>query len=354
MSADETLTAIRRLLGQDLPSGPTFGEIWARYWRAEGRHLGSFRVIALRGRMVLEYWRSRPSLACTTDEAEVYRDARMATRTRTGRPPRPATVNRELAAARRALQWALEQRPPLLPYNPLAAVTMAPEDNVRHSRIETEADLQRLLDAADPVERAAILLHVDCGPRRGEVLSLQWSQVFLLKGRRPIIQLWETKNGDPRRIGISRRAYDAIQALPRVDRYIFVGRSPGRYRTSEAPIRPGTHLSPDAFCRRFHRLCIRAGVLGPDGKPLNLHDLRHTFAFRSSVLFRIPEGVAMRQGGWKTRSAWDRYGIESDEERAMLYDAIDAGIQEQVRAVREHTDPVAHTSAQSPTDKKVK
>lgn len=355
MSADDTLTAIRRLLGQDAPSGPTFGEIWARYFKAEGRHLKSSSVVAWRGRMLLEAWRTRPTLACDVEAAEAYRDLRMSSPTRQGDAPKPATVNRELACARRALQWALEHRPQLLPYNPLAGVAMADEDNVRHSRIETEADLQRLLEHADPLERAAILLYVDCGPRRMEVLSLQWSQLLMLHGRRPMIQLWDTKGGEPRRIGISMRAFEAVQALPRADRYIFVGRAPGRYRGgNEAPIRPGTHLSADSFCKRFQRLCVRASVLGPDGKPFTIHDLRHTFAFRSSVLFQIPEKVAMKQGGWKTRSAWDRYGIESDEERAMLYDAIDAGIQEQVRAVRQHTITRAHTSVQSPTDKKVK
>lgn len=344
-----TLDAIRRLLGEDAAShGPTFAAAWRRYFRAEGRKNDTARDIERRGRLLCAFLGDDPALSFTAERAEDYRELRRDEKRnrelygKAGVPfrhlPRPATVNREIECAKRALEWCLEQRPPVLAYNPLASAKAEPERNIRKSRLGGEEDVQRILGAADPTERAALLLYVDAGARRAEVLSLQWSQIFMGRDSRgrdqPVIQLWDTKNQDNRRIGISWRAYEAIQALPRLDRHVFPGRVPGAYGGREAPVRPGTHLGPDAFLRRMKRLFVRAGVTGPDGQPLRIHDLRHTFAYFGRVIHRAAERALMAQGGWKTRSAFDRYGISDDDERALLYDQINKSIEREESRVR--------------------
>ncbi len=326
------------------PVGPTFREIWVRYFREEGRGNDTAKDIERRGKLLCAFWGDRQAIECTTELAEIYRDIRhdpekcrilyVGAEVPYRRDPTPSTVNRELECARRALQWACDSKPALLLYNPLARVRMAQEKNIRQSRIQDEATLQRLLAFADPVERAATLLGIDCGTRRMEFLTLRWSQLFMAKDKRghdqPIAQLWDTKNGRNRRIGLSWRTYEAIQALPKLDRYIFVGRRPGEYRGREAPIRPGTHLGGDAFLRRFQRLCVKAGVRGPDGKPLRLHDLRHSFAFMGRVVHKANRKDLMDQGGWVTEAAFNRYGIDDDEQRAGLYDTINQSIERQL------------------------
>lgn len=343
------LDEIRRLLGVEAgPTGPTFAEIWRRYLREEGRGNDTARDIERRGKLLCAFAGARPALEFTTQLAEDYRDLREDPgRSRalyaaagvdfTERAPRPATVNRELACGRRALQWAAKQSPPLLPYNPLATVRMAKEDNVVTSMIRSEAELQRLLSVADAEERAAILLYVDCGPRRMEALSLLWDQIFVFRHNdedRPIIKLWKTKTDRPRTIGITRRTYDALMALPRLGRYVFPGRVPGRYHARQAPTRAGAHLDPDAFGKRFKRLCLRAGVLDSNGKPLTLHKLRHSFAYLRRVQDRISERAIMAQGGWITRSAFERYAIGDEHERAEMYDLVNAGIRAELARLK--------------------
>jgi integrase len=114
---------------------------------------------------------------------------------------------------------------------------------------------------------------------------------------------------------------------------VFVGRQPGAYKGREAPIRVGTHLGPDAFLRRFKRLCKRAGITGPDGQPLRIHDLRHTFAYLGRVVHKAAQKALMKQGGWRTHSAFDRYGIGDDDEIAMMYDEIDQSIERETERI---------------------
>jgi integrase len=336
--ASDKLDEIRRILGGAAPAGPKFADVWARYFRTEGRKRDTAVDIERRGRLLCAFMGDAAALEFTIERAEDYRDIRRdpercrslyasagveLQRTK----PRPATINRELAVARRALQWAVKQR--LLPHNPLAGLTMEAENNLNTDMIRSEAELQRLLTFADAEERAAILMYIDCGPRRMEGLSLTWDQIFVIRRgdvEKPIAKLWETKTNRPRTLGLSWRTFEALMALPRRSRYVFPGRTPGRYKGRAAPVRPGTHLDPDAFGKRFKRLSKRSGVVAANGKPLTLHKLRHSFAFLRRVQDRIDEKDIMAQGGWVTRSAFDRYAIGGEHRAAEMYDQVNEGI----------------------------
>lgn len=322
--------------------GITFSALWARYYREEGRYLGTARDVAKRGEYLLAAWGDRPAQQITTSDAETYRDQRKKQVTRRRRPPAPASINRELAIARRCLQWAVEQRPALLPYNPLAGVTMEPENNVRRTKLRTEEELQRLLEHADPTMRALILAQIDCGFRRMEVFSLQWTQIALVRYRdrageirvRPMVDLWRTKaaragdiNSDGRRrAALSDRTWQAICDLPRFGRYVFCGREPNNQHSATWTPRPDTHLAPGATLQKFKRLVKKAGLQGVDGEPITFHTLRHSFAYLTRVRDHVTERSAMKQAGWKTRAAFDRYGIGDEDELSAMYETVDANI----------------------------
>jgi integrase len=330
MSEGETLEQIRRLL-MGSESGPTFGEVWGRYFREHARGLDTARDVERMGRLLCKAWGERPALKLSPADGEDYRDARRATHTRRGSPPAHQTIDLELGRARAAMNWAVRER--IVSHNPLAGVRLERPDNVRRSHLRTEEELERLLEHADRTMRALILAQIDCGFRRMEVFALEWSQIILVPHRdalRPMVQLWKTKNGKPRRCALSTRTYEAIWALPRYGRYVFVGREPGRYRgdegASEAPPRPGTYLSPDATLRKFKRLVTRAGLEGVNGESIVFHTLRHSFAYLLRVRDGVSERSIMKQGGWLTRSAFDRYGIGGEEELAEMYEAVDASI----------------------------
>jgi integrase len=338
MDDSEALRRIREALGMgDAPAaGPTFSELWARYYRAEGRYLETVRDLRRYEVLLCGQWGARPAISLGPDDVETYRDLRLSQVTRRGKPPAPATLNREVASARRCLQWAVEQR--LLKYNPLGALEMLPENNIRHTAIRSEAELQKLLEAADVWMRAIILVQIDCGFRRMEVFSLRWSQIVLVPRQladgtetiRPMVQLRKTKNGERRRAALSARAYAEIAMLPRwCPTYVFVGRKPGRFRGpggSEAVPVPGTHLSPDATLRKFQRLCEKVGLHAEDGGKFHFHDLRHSFAYLTRVRDKVSAFATKLQGGWKTNSAFERYGIGGEEELADMYDQVDASI----------------------------
>lgn len=317
---------------------PTFGEIWQRHYREEARYLDSARDARRIGKLLCAAWNARPALEITTAIAEDYRDARKATITRRGAPPTPATINRELQRARRCLQWAVEQR--LIPYNPLATVRLEDEDNIRKTKIRNEVELEPILAECDRWLRALVLVCIDAGCRRMEAVTLQWSQVGTVrrKGKpMPVVELWDTKNGERRRVGVSERAFQALWDLPRAGKYVFCGRQPGRYRGTgrEAPLRPGTHVSADAALRKFQRAAARAGFKGTDDEPVTLHMLRHSAMYRFRVRDRLPERTVMRQLGQKTRAAYDRYGIGDEHESAEMFETVNENIAAELQRLAE-------------------
>ncbi len=106
----------------------------------------------------------------TTEHAKRY----MAERQEAGR--KNATVNRELSLLRRAFNLARRHTPPKV-----AAVPYIPaleENNVRKGFFEDE-QYRTLLDKLPECVRPVLAFGYYTGARKGEILSLQWSQVDL-------------------------------------------------------------------------------------------------------------------------------------------------------------------------------
>jgi integrase len=128
--------------------------------------------------------------------------------------------------------------------------------------------------------KTAIILGIDCGLRRGEILKLKAEDVNY-KNNTAVLK--DTKNGETREIGLSSRAIQELKKLPvSIDGKLF----------------PCKRL--DTFTFYYNQLKRWSGV------NKRFHDTRHTFASRKTTSgWSITEIAA--QGGWKQLQVLKRY-----------------------------------------------
>jgi len=153
-----------------------------------------------------------------------------------------------------------------------------PKKPEHRERYLDEDEIPRLLEACaesrNPHLRTIVVIALNTGMRRGEILGLEWERIDLSSAR---ITLYRTKSGKPRGVPINRAVYEALIDLePDVARRqgrIFrsaYGRAWGEIRT--------------AFTLALERAKI-AGV--------RFHDLRHTAAshlvMRGATLQEVKE-----------------------------------------------------------------
>ena len=220
-----------------------------------------------------------------------------------------ATVNRELACLHCMFQFALRRK--YIGENPAADVKHFNERHERPSkRMLTVEDEHRILEAAPPYLRVAIVLLVQTGGRTyTEGLSLRWNQVDLLHG---VLHLGDdlktTDSAQP--LPLSRLACDVLKEWKKEQgsESVFVFPSP---RKPGKPIR--------SVRRAWRKALEKAGVTY-----FPIYNLRHVFCTRLSWV--APDAVvqrAMRHSSPETKRHYQlgmvdqvREGIERANERA--------------------------------------
>jgi integrase len=167
----------------------------------------------------------------------------------------PSTAVRELAILSHVLEVAIRDWGLPLAKNVVKLVRRPVIRNERSRRLAPDEE-QRLLDACDvgkiPFLRTLLVVAVETGMRRGELLGLKWSD---FSHNRRVLSLALTKNGSGRDVPLSQRAFDMLIAWrehSNVD------------QSTVFPMRAGT------LEQAWRRLLVRAGIKG-----LRFHDLRH-------------------------------------------------------------------------------
>ena len=135
---------------------------------------------------------------------------------------------------------------------------------------------------------ASIRLAIETGMRAGELLSMEWAQVDLMKG---VVRLNQTKNGSARTVPLSLEAVGVLKSLPRD----IMGR-----------VIPNFH-DTSGLDRSFKRLVTAAGISN-----LHFHDLRHECATRLAPHMKVQTLAKIM--GWKTLQMAMRYFNPSDDE----------------------------------------
>lgn len=211
---------------------------------------------------------------------ETYRNFLRRKPTKNGSLRADASVNREMSCLHhiftKAVEWEMIEKSPFDKGKSLLL-----KENNKRLRFLNDNEVKKLLQACPQYLRDIVVCALNTGMRRGEILSLKWSQV-----RNGFIYLDKTKTKEERQIPIN----DDLKALfSRIRKkrhfksdnvFLYDGQiieaSTGKVR------RPKKERKPQPLTevkRSFTAALDRAGIVN-----FRFHDLRHTFA--SQVLLR--------------------------------------------------------------------
>lgn len=166
------------------------------------------------------------------------------------------TVNRSLAILKsmfnRAIEWKKATE------NPCKGVKNFKENNQRDRYLTDEEEL-RLLPNCNEYLKTIIIIALHTGMRKGEILRLKWKDI---NTEHRIISLYETKNGEGRKIVMNQTIYNTIMNFPKHPKseYVFCDKFGKPYGDIK---------------KSFLSAINKAGIIN-----FHFHDLRHTFASR--------------------------------------------------------------------------
>lgn len=220
-----------------------------------------------------------------------------------------ATINRHLSALKRMLHLGARQTPPKVLHIPY--IPMLKENNARTGFFEHNEFLalrRALPDYLKPVVTIAYCT----GFRRKEIVSLRWDHVNMER-KRIVLEAGITKNNEGRVVYMTDDLYRVLSGWKQLRDTRFPSFPLVCFR-----LEGGKAVVIGDFRKVWNRALEKIGL---EGKIL--HDFRRT-AVRNMVRAGIPEPVAMRISGHKTRSVFDRYNITSEVDIQKAAGKLDA------------------------------
>ena len=163
--AAATEADMERRLHVVIPDDTTVGELLNRYDREvlpthKGHQAERYRVQTLLG-----VFGGLKLVHLTSKEVAKYRDMRL-------KQVSPASLKRELTIFSQALTTASKDWGIALPQNPVKMISLPKADKVRTRRLEIGEE-QKLLETNNQKLRRIIVLALETGMRRGEILNMK-------------------------------------------------------------------------------------------------------------------------------------------------------------------------------------
>ncbi len=216
-----------------------------------------------------------------------------------------AAINRSLAALRRMLKLAKREKK----IHDVPFIEFLKEPSARKGFLELDKFNELICLLPTHLRPLVTFLYYD-GVRIGEALQVEWSQVNL-DARTIRLEEEQTKTDEARTLPLPSVLVNMLNEVTPKSGRVF----------------DGTNLR-----KEWVTACAAAGVgtlTEVEGRPydplysgLTLHDLRRS-AVRNLVNAGVPERVAMKITGHKTRSVFDRYHIVSTEDVTDAMQAVE-------------------------------
>jgi len=270
--------ALRKIAETAPPDRLTLGDLLQRYME---------RVTPDKRAAIEEGWRIRgllkhplarcPVVTLGTPQAAEWRDWRL--KSVTG-----STVNRDINLLGHVIEVARIEWGIKIDCNPFRLIRRPRENPPRERRL-SPAEESRLLQACESASmymQHIIVLAVETGMRRKEIIELEWDRINFDKRR---VHLTQTKTGASRGVGLSSRALNELLKI------LHELREWARVRCYELPPRVFPGLTAVAVGECFERTVRRAGI-----KDLRFHDLRHEAVSRMFEKGLNPMEVAQISG----------------------------------------------------------
>lgn len=204
----------------------------------------------------------------------------------------PSSVNRELELLSRIFSFAVERDE--IDSNPFKGVKKLPMNNLltRYLTEDEEPRLMAVLTNRREHLRPVVVIALNTGMRRSEILSLRWEQIDF---SRDSIHLLRTKSGKPRTVPMNTVVREVLSVMKGINdsECVFVNPRTGK---------PLTDIK-----NAFKAALKEAGIEG-----LRFHDLRHTAGTRMADA-GVPIAVIADILGHKDIRTTMRYVHATDE-----------------------------------------
>ncbi|MEP7342253.1 MAG: site-specific integrase [Acidobacteriota bacterium] len=231
--------------------------------------------------------------------------------TKRGKKQSPAAVNRKLELLSRILSMAVDYE--MIRSNPCRRVRKFQLNNrrERYLSVEEEKRLVTLLIGRRAYLRPIVILALNTGMRRGEILNLEWWQVDFGSNR---LIVTKTKSGKPRHIPMNQIVKESLLDLRQTckGKYVF-----------ESQKKPGHPIMEPK--KAFNSALKDAGI-----ENFRFHDLRHT------------AGTRLAEAGADAFTIKDILGHASIQTSSIYVHATDEGKRRAVVALEQYGEIHGH------------